>query len=983
MISDKDNTVRLNGTDDSSAERDTIRIDKSQDTVRLDNSSDTVRIDNTQRAESTKVISSGLGGGLRINAGQKNTYTFNEKEYTLVKKISESTTEAQIFLIERDKNKYVLKYYYPFVKPKKDVIEKLRSFKHKDIVGVIDSGYHDERFYEITTYADQGSLQKHLPIKDVDLIKRMVKEISNALKHCHENGIIHRDIKPANIFIKDEKKKDVIVGDFGIASIVGSEEDLRRTSIFQTPIYAAPEYRMTLGGETIISKAVDFYALGITVWEMWTGKLPPDGMDDLEFLRLMFEGTPPLPSEMDKNVAHLVKGLTTRDYKKRWGYEEVQKWIKGESVEVHSESEFIESKVFHFGEINGEKIDVTKPKELAKLMHQHPDLGRKHLYRGTVKDWLKKINDQRLYLEVADITDYRFKDDEITGTKYAAYVIDSEYPFIGRNNKACKTKEELITELKQNFSDYTVELKDPNHLLFLYLLSKNLEKEVEQFRYYFNTMDAETSLYYLINSLQSSINANFSFEFVHNKEKQSVANIKQAAEAIYCSPNFAKSITSNKEFLVWLEFKDKDVCESFKSFVAEKGKSKSFTKVLPYVLDPERGYIGLKGEECKTFEDIGWEIAGNYREYIKILKNPDANLYYYYEAKGYTGEIEFYQKAFDMELAQNKPGVYNDYVAVCKIIKSTGCNMRITPGGVSLKTPDDVIKNYSKLDKVHQENFFNSSSFLNAWLAVFFHEEPMSTDDKFYIYFQEDYEIRLHKYFDVLKKLDSSNELVEKYEKAKKKIENIAGNLTNTSVFQTVEKYSALVLPIITALILFAYTLFVEENYLPGNAFSIDSTYYVVFAVLTSIYILWLGFAESDLSLSTGCIGGPIVGVIIAFFVYYLFYFIVSIPLLLAGVLGFAVYLWFNILSGMVESYNELQVELEQETDQEELDVALFKYVFGKTNEISLPSLQVNKDIINDRRIVRIKIWGASVGASLIFLAILFILLIYNPNISL
>ncbi|MFH1195941.1 MAG: protein kinase, partial [bacterium] len=479
----------------------TIRIIDSslnENTVRLSDMSDTVRIDNTQRVEQSTVISSGLGGGIKLNTVTPNEYQLNGTKYTLLEKISESTAEAQIFLIANGKNKYVLKYYYPFVKPKMEVIEKLRTFSHPDIVQVIDSGYFEERFFEITAYADQGSLLKHIPINDVKLIKRFVKEIVNALEHCHKNGIIHRDIKPANIFVKDKKKKDIIVGDFGIASIVGSDEDLRRTSIFQTPIYAAPEYRMTLGGQTIISKAVDYYALGITVWEMWSGKLPPDGIDDLEFLRLMFEGTPPLPAGMDDEIAYLIKGLTTRDYKKRWGYTEVQKWLKGEPDEIYIEEVYSSSKTFDFGEVKGKKIKVDSPKELAKLLHTYPDLGRKHLYRGTIKDWLKKIGDQRLYIEIADITEYRFKDDEITGTKYAAYVIDRELPFIGVSSTACSTKDQLAEELKRNFAEYKSVLKNQNHSLYLYLLSKNMEKEVEQFRDYFQTLDGESALHYLI-----------------------------------------------------------------------------------------------------------------------------------------------------------------------------------------------------------------------------------------------------------------------------------------------------------------------------------------------------------------------------------------------------------------------------------------------------------------------------------------------------
>lgn len=973
MTDKNDNTIRLDQNDELK--------NLGGDTIRIPDTGDTMRIDNTQRVEQNSVISSGLGGGIKIASGRNNIYKLNGTEYELVEKISESTTEAQIFLIAKGKTKFILKYYYPFVKPKMDVIEKLRSFTHPDIVKIIDSGYFEERFFEITTYADQGSLLKHIPINDVKTIKQIVKEITNALEHCHKNGIIHRDIKPANIFIKDKKKKDIIVGDFGIASIIGSDEDLRRTSIFQTPIYAAPEYRMTLGGQTIISKAVDYYALGITVWEMWSGKLPPDGMDDLEFLRLMFEGSPPLPAGMDDEVAYLIKGLTTRDYKKRWGYGEVQKWLKGDPVDLYVEEISVPSKAFNFGEVKGTKIKVDQPKELAKLLHTHPELGRKHLYRGTIKEWLKKVGDQRLYIEIADIVEYRFKEDEITGTKYSAYVIDREYPFIGTTGNECKTKDDLASELKKNFTTYKAELKDPNHLLFLYLLSKNMEKEVDQFRHYFKTLDGETALYYLIYSLIASFNPKLPFQFGVRKNAKSAATIKEAAEIIFQNSFFAKEITKSKEFSVWLEFKDKEICESFKSFIESNEKSKSFEKLIPYILDPERGFIGLNGKERKTLEEIGWEISENYKEYIKILKQPDADLYYFFEAKGYTGEIEFYQKAFDMEITKNKSGVYNDYIGVCKIVKSTGCSMRITPGGIPLKTPDDIIKNYSKLNSDTKKELGNPQSFMSAWLAVFYHEEPMSDDDKFYIYFREDYEIRLKKYFEFLNKLDSSNKLAKNYKEAVKKIKRVTAKYTGKSFLSKTEKYITWAIPVLSAALLFAYTIIVDDNHLPGNAFDLNSIYYIVFAVLTAGFLLWSGYEESDFNLTTSCIGGPIVGAIFGFIVYYVFYFIISVPLFLG--IALIVMLYFSIiqLNSFRAKYEEIQNDLELDIDQEEMDITAFKYAFGKTDDLEMPSLDKREYSITQRRFARVKLWGLSIAFSLMLFAVLALLIYYNPNI--
>ena len=121
--------------------KDTIRS-KNSGTVRL-GSDETVRIDETiNLSEQTekvggKVIKSGFGGSIAPGQTKDNLYKLNNKEYRLIKKISDSTSEAQIFLMERNGKKSVLKYFYPFVKPKIDLIKKIRKFKHPDRKSVV------------------------------------------------------------------------------------------------------------------------------------------------------------------------------------------------------------------------------------------------------------------------------------------------------------------------------------------------------------------------------------------------------------------------------------------------------------------------------------------------------------------------------------------------------------------------------------------------------------------------------------------------------------------------------------------------------------------------------------------------------------------------------------------------------------------------------------------------------------------------------
>lgn len=103
-----------------------------------------------------------------------------------------------------------------------------------------------------------------------------LNQICLGLDYAHQHGIVHQDIKPANVFIQPGDRLKIL--DFGLACPQGSEDSL----FSGTPLYMAPEQ---IEGESVDQRA-DLYALGITAYEMLTGKKPfPD--DDLLALEEM------------------------------------------------------------------------------------------------------------------------------------------------------------------------------------------------------------------------------------------------------------------------------------------------------------------------------------------------------------------------------------------------------------------------------------------------------------------------------------------------------------------------------------------------------------------------------------------------------------------------------------------------------------------------------------------------------------------------
>jgi hypothetical protein len=94
-------------------------------------------------------------------------------------------------------------------------------------------------------------------------------KICAGLAAAHDRGIIHRDLKPANIMMN--KRGEVLIMDFGLAALAGELSGAEARN--GTPAYMAPEQ---LKGAEVTTRS-DIYALGLVLYELFTGKRPFDG----------------------------------------------------------------------------------------------------------------------------------------------------------------------------------------------------------------------------------------------------------------------------------------------------------------------------------------------------------------------------------------------------------------------------------------------------------------------------------------------------------------------------------------------------------------------------------------------------------------------------------------------------------------------------------------------------------------------------------
>lgn len=442
--------------------------------------------------KSPQIISSSLSNGIILN----------EKKYKIDKQIARSG-EAEIFLVSHDGSNYIFKYYYSQYKPKDEILIKLKGLENPDIIKLIDFGYYQDRFYEISEYAQGGTLQEIMPVTTLSKVKEIVAETIEALTYCHSHGIIHRDIKPENIFYRTSDKKDIAIGDFGIASNVKEGEELVRTSLARTSLYAAPELFTNIQGKTTIEKSVDYYALGMTILHLWFGRNPFEDIDEFGIMRLKSEGRVLFPDDIDSEVEKLIKGLITVNPRDRWAYDEVKRWLKGENVKVNYQTVQFEYKPYSFGLINGEQIVVNNPKDLSHYLDKYPEKGEGHLYRNTIAKWIEPV-DAGLFNELMDIVENDYAIDRVAGLTKAIYILDPDRPFKAFNGIKLSTQEDIALHFEQHFEYYVNDLQNPSAAFYVFLEAKNYKDKANEYRGFFEKTNAEAALNTLIFVLQGT-----------------------------------------------------------------------------------------------------------------------------------------------------------------------------------------------------------------------------------------------------------------------------------------------------------------------------------------------------------------------------------------------------------------------------------------------------------------------------------------------
>jgi serine/threonine protein kinase len=187
----------------------------------------------------------------------------------------------------------------------------LQRISHPFIVKLYASFQDDFNVYMLMEYVMGGELftvlRKAQHISNAAAVF-YASEIVLALESLHRKRIIYRDLKPENVLI--DREGHVKLTDFGLAKVV----EARTYTMCGTPEYIAPEIIQSKGH----GNAVDWWALGILIYEMLVGYPPFTAEDTLDIYKLILAGHIHYPSTLDPRAKDLISNLLT-DATRRFG----------------------------------------------------------------------------------------------------------------------------------------------------------------------------------------------------------------------------------------------------------------------------------------------------------------------------------------------------------------------------------------------------------------------------------------------------------------------------------------------------------------------------------------------------------------------------------------------------------------------------------------------------------------------------------------
>ena len=191
------------------------------------------------------------------------------------------------------------------------------KLSHPHIVKVFDAVLKGTEKYMVMEYVEGESLEHYTDLSRLlpfSTIAEIIYKCCKALEYAQQQGVIHRDIKPANILLSGQS--DIKISDFG-AALVMNQQTTQVVGV-GSPAYMSPEQI----DEKLLTHQTDIYSLGVTMFQLLTGKLPFGASNNYSLLYQIMniepqparKFRPEIPPELDAIVMRAMEKDLSRRY---------------------------------------------------------------------------------------------------------------------------------------------------------------------------------------------------------------------------------------------------------------------------------------------------------------------------------------------------------------------------------------------------------------------------------------------------------------------------------------------------------------------------------------------------------------------------------------------------------------------------------------------------------------------------------------------
>ncbi|MBR5346745.1 MAG: protein kinase [Deltaproteobacteria bacterium] len=336
--------------------------------------------------------------------------------YRVVRQLPAKGSEADIFVVEKNGTQYILKQYRYGINPKRDILLTIKALSEShphEFVRLVDADFNPAsgRWYEIQEYVPNGSLQSLMADRSLltgaqraTFFNDVARELADDLHALHENNLLHLDLKPSNILLRSVHPLNLVLIDFGIATSLASDMSKKFTQVRGTPMYQSPESYS--GG---MGRSADWWGLGMILLEIVAGMHPFRGVENSVIIEWVLTKPAPIPENLEAGQKELLRGLLTRDPEKRWGYEQVARWLAGERGILQyfetAPSAQTQSEKGSLTPITFMEVPYRNLAELAAAFLKDElawEKGKALLMRGYVRQWLKSNKDFETIVSIDD-----------------------------------------------------------------------------------------------------------------------------------------------------------------------------------------------------------------------------------------------------------------------------------------------------------------------------------------------------------------------------------------------------------------------------------------------------------------------------------------------------------------------------------------------------------------------------------------------------